>query len=70
MLPFPDNGVKAPIPYRSSSMPGTLLIVALAIAIVATLPAWPYSRRWGYYLSSLLGLLLTIALMLQLMDRI
>ena len=51
-------------------MPGTLLIVVLAIAIVGTLPAWPYSRRWGYYPSSLLSLLLTIALMLQLMDRI
>lgn len=51
-------------------MSGTVLIIGLAVAIIITLPAWPYSRRWGYYPSSLFGLLLTIALMMALMDRI
>lgn len=52
------------------TMLGAILISAMAVAIIASLPTWPYSRRWGYYPTSLFGLLLMIAVMLALMDRI
>ena len=30
-------------------------MVALLLAALATLPAWPYSRTWGYYPTSACG---------------
>lgn len=40
---------------------GILLLVVLLFAL---LPAWPYSRGWGYYPSGGLGLVLLIVLLL------
>jgi len=37
---------------------------------VKELPTWPYSRGWGYYPSSGLGLILLILIILLLMGRI
>jgi hypothetical protein len=48
----------------------TLLIVLLVLLLVGALPAWPYSRGWGYYPSGGLGLVLLILLVLLLMGRI
>jgi hypothetical protein len=42
----------------------TLLIILLILLLIGALPAWPYSRRWGYYPSSGLGLLLLIVIIL------
>jgi hypothetical protein len=41
-----------------------LLLLFLVLLVVAALPQWPYSRRWGYVPSSGLGLLLIILLFL------
>ena len=38
----------------------TLFLVVLVIALVGTVPAWPYSRGWGYYPSGGVGLLLIV----------
>ncbi|MGN6521475.1 MAG: DUF3309 family protein [Dokdonella sp.] len=46
---------------------GTLLIIILIIALVAGLPAWPYSRSWGYYPAGGAGLLLAIVVVLLLL---
>jgi len=43
-------------------MLGILLLVILLLLVVGALPSWPYSRGWGYYPSSGLGLLLIILL--------
>jgi len=43
-------------------MLGMLLLVILLLLVVGALPSWPYSRSWGYYPSSGLGLLLIILL--------
>jgi len=43
-------------------MLGTLLLVVLLLLVIGALPSWPYSRGWGYYPSSGLGLLLIILL--------
>ena len=33
----------------------TILIVLLVLAMLGSLPSWPYSTGWGYYPSSGLG---------------
>jgi hypothetical protein len=43
-----------------------LLIIILLILAVGSVPAWPYSRDWGYAPSGGLGLLLLIVLILVL----
>jgi hypothetical protein len=42
----------------------TLLIILLILLLIGALPAWPYSRSWGYYPSGGLGLLLLIVIIL------
>ena len=51
-------------------MLGTILIVILILLLLGALPSWPYSRGWGYYPSSTLGLVLVIVLVLALLGRI
>ena len=51
-------------------MTGTILLIILILLLIAALPAWPYSRGWGYYPTGGLGLLLIIILILVLMGRI
>ena len=43
-----------------------LLLLLLLILIFAVIPAWPYSRGWGYYPSGGLGMILLILLILLL----
>ncbi|MCV0352682.1 MAG: DUF3309 domain-containing protein [Nitratireductor sp.] len=49
---------------------GTILIVILVLILLGAIPAWPYSRGWGYGPSGILGLLLVIVLILMLMGSI
>jgi hypothetical protein len=51
-------------------MLGTVLIVILVLALLGALPRWPYSREWGYYPTSGVGLVLLIVLVLLLMGRV
>lgn len=48
-------------------MLGTILIVLLVLMLLGAIPAWPYSRSWGYYPSGTLGLLLMILVILLLL---
>jgi hypothetical protein len=48
----------------------TILIVILLIMLIGGLPSWPYSSGWGYYPSSILGIVLVVVLILLLMGRI
>ena len=41
-------------------MLGLLLLVVLIVLLMGALPAWPYSRGWGYYPSGILGIVLII----------
>jgi len=50
-------------------MLGTLLIIILVLALIGSLPAWPYSRGWGYYPSGGLGLVVVIVIILVLLGR-
>jgi Protein of unknown function (DUF3309) len=49
-------------------MTGTILLIILILLLIGALPAWPYSRSWGYYPTGGLGLI--IILILLLMGRI
>jgi len=48
----------------------TILLVILILMLLGALPAWPYSRNWGYAPSGGLGTILLIVLILVLLERI
>ena len=47
-----------------------LLLLILLILILAAVPAWPYSRDWGYYPSGGLGTILVILVVMMLLGFI
>ena len=48
----------------------TILIVVLVLLVLGAIPAWPYSRQWGYFPSGLLGVALLVLLILALAGRV
>jgi hypothetical protein len=44
-----------------------ILLIVLVVLLIGAVPAWPYSRGWGYYPSGGLGLVLIIVLVLLLL---
>jgi uncharacterized protein DUF3309 len=51
-------------------MLSTVLIVVLVLALIGSLPAWPYSSGWGYYPSGGLGIIVLVVLVLLLTGRL
>jgi hypothetical protein len=47
-----------------------ILLVLLVMLLLGALPAWPYSRSWGYAPSGTLGLVLLILLLVVIFQRI
>jgi uncharacterized protein DUF3309 len=47
---------------------GIILLIVLAVLLFGSVPAYPYSRGWGYAPSGLAGLLLVILLVLLFFD--
>ena len=47
-----------------------ILVVVLLVLALGSVPAWPYSRGWGYYPSGGLGLVVVILVILLLLGRI
>jgi hypothetical protein len=47
-----------------------LLLILLIVLLLAIVPAWPYSRGWGYYPSGGVGLVVLVIVILLLMGRI
>ena len=47
-----------------------ILLILLIILVLAVVPAWPYSRGWGYYPSGGLGTILLIVIILMLLGMI
>jgi hypothetical protein len=43
---------------------GLILLIILIILLLGAVPAWPYSRNWGYGPSGGLGLVLLIVIIL------
>jgi len=55
---------------RSTHMLSTLLLILIVVALLGAVPAWPYSRDWGYGPSGVLGTVLIILLVLVLLGRV
>jgi hypothetical protein len=47
----------------------SLLLILLVLLLLASVPAWGYSRDWGYYPSGTVGLILIILIIMLLMGR-
>jgi hypothetical protein len=47
-----------------------ILLIILIILFLGAVPAWPYSRGWGYYPSGGLGLVVLIIVILLLLHVI
>ena len=40
----------------------TILLIVLVLLLIGALPAWPYSRNWGWGGSGVIGLLVILLL--------
>jgi hypothetical protein len=49
---------------------GLILLIIVILLLIGSVPAYPYSRSWGYGPSGLLGLVLVVLLVLLLMGTI
>jgi hypothetical protein len=43
---------------------GLILFIVLVLLLVGVFPAWPHSRKWGYYPTGGLSLLVIVLLIL------
>ncbi len=49
---------------------GLILLIVLIVLLLGAIPAWPYSRGWGYWPSGTLGLVVLIIVILLLTGNI
>jgi hypothetical protein len=47
-----------------------LLLILLVVLLLAVMPAWPYSRGWGYYPTGGLGTILVVLIVLMLLGYV
>ncbi|MEX1012123.1 MAG: DUF3309 domain-containing protein [Waddliaceae bacterium] len=47
-----------------------ILLIILVLLVIGAIPAWPYSRGWGYGPSGILGLILVVIIILALLGRV
>lgn len=47
-----------------------ILLIIVIILLIGGLPAWPYSRGWGYFPSGVLGTILLILLIMLLLGYV
>jgi hypothetical protein len=55
---------------KAETMLGTILLIVLILLLIGSLPAWPYSRSWGYYPGGGIGLILLVVIILVLLGNI
>ncbi len=48
---------------------GTVLLIVLVLILIGVVPAWPYSRGWGYGPSGVVGLIVLVMVFLLLTSR-
>lgn len=49
---------------------GTILLMLVVLVLIGTLPAWPYSRGWGYMPSGVIGAIVVLLIVLLLLGRL
>jgi hypothetical protein len=71
-FPAPDYAADArrAIAEEVCNMLELILLIVLVMLLLGALPAWPYSRSWGYAPSGTLGLVLIILLLVVIFQRI
>jgi hypothetical protein len=47
----------------------SIILLLLIILLVASVPAWGYSRGWGYFPSGTIGLVLIILIIMMMLGR-
>ena len=47
-----------------------ILLIVLIIVLIGAVPAWPYSRSWGYGPSGIVGAIVLVLVVLWLMGRL
>lgn len=47
-----------------------ILLILLVLLLVGALPTWPHSRKWGFYPSGGVSVVLVVVLVLLLTGRI
>lgn len=47
-----------------------ILLITLILLLIGVIPTWPHSRKWGYYPSGAVALVLLILLILLLTGRV
>ncbi|MEZ0262308.1 MAG: DUF3309 family protein [Alphaproteobacteria bacterium] len=48
----------------------TILLIILVLALIGAIPAWPYSKNWGYAPSGGMGLVLVVLVVLMLTGHV
>ena len=48
----------------------SFLFLLLIVLVIAAMPAWPYSRTWGYFPSGLVALVLSVLILLAISGRL
>jgi len=51
-------------------MLSTVLLIILILMLLGSVPAWPYSRSWGYAPSGIMTILLIVVIVALLTGRI
>ncbi|HKD69510.1 MAG TPA: DUF3309 family protein [Candidatus Binataceae bacterium] len=51
-------------------MLGTVLLIILILALIGSVPVYPYSAGWGYFPSGIIGTVLIVWLILVLIGRV
>jgi hypothetical protein len=46
-----------------------ILLIVLLVLLFGSVPAWGYSRGWGYYPSGTIGLILLILIIMMMLGR-
>ncbi len=49
---------------------GLILLIIVVLLLLGVIPAWPYSRGWGYRPTGIVGTILVIVLILFLLGRL
>ncbi len=49
---------------------GLVLLIILVLLLIGAVPAWPYSRSWGYWPSGGIGTILLIVFILLLLGYV
>lgn len=55
---------------ESLSPLGLIIFIVLLVALIAILPKWPYSRKWGYIPSGIITAFLVILIFLVLLNYV